>query len=194
MKDWELTAESFNLLLDWLDADRDLAAQKYEDIRRRLIVLFEARGCATAEDLADETINRVARRLPAMVASYVGSPAPYFYTVARRLYLEQAEKQCVPLPADFAETRRAADGEGDGLEEVYECLEKCLGELEPETRELVVLYYLKEKQDGIDFRKALAERMGLAVNALRIRMHRARARLHACLDECLARESPPEMK
>ena len=35
-----------------------------------------------------EAINRVIRRADKMAESYVGDPAPYFYTVAQNLYLE----------------------------------------------------------------------------------------------------------
>ena len=56
-KDWILTQESFDALLNWLDPRREEAGQKYEDIRLRLIKIFTCRGCLEPEDLADETIN-----------------------------------------------------------------------------------------------------------------------------------------
>src|SRR5689334_18556794 len=61
-KDWVLSQEAFDALLDWLDSDREQAGIKYEDIRGRLVMMFAARGCVDAEDLADETINRVTQR------------------------------------------------------------------------------------------------------------------------------------
>ena len=60
--EWILTKESFDTLLAWLDANPDAAARKYEQIRTRLIKIFVCRGCLESEDLADETIDRVARR------------------------------------------------------------------------------------------------------------------------------------
>ena len=65
-KNWLLTKEAFDALLGWLDPNREVAGQKYEVIRRRLITIFSCRGCAEAEDLADETINRVASKLSAI--------------------------------------------------------------------------------------------------------------------------------
>jgi dihydroneopterin aldolase len=62
-KNWELSQETFDALLAWLDSDRDQAAMKYEKIRRALIKIFTGRACVEPEDLADETINRVARKL-----------------------------------------------------------------------------------------------------------------------------------
>src|SRR5204863_6195928 len=58
-----LTRESFEILLAQLDPDRERAGELYETIRRKLIRLFEWRGCACPEDLADETFNRGARQL-----------------------------------------------------------------------------------------------------------------------------------
>ena len=60
-KDWFLSQEAFDALLKWLDSDREQAAMKYEEIRKRLIKIFTGRDCVEAEDLADETINRVSK-------------------------------------------------------------------------------------------------------------------------------------
>ncbi len=62
-KEWALTPEAFDTLLACLDRDRDRAAEKYEEIRNALITFFEHRGCLSPEEYADETINRVARRI-----------------------------------------------------------------------------------------------------------------------------------
>src|SRR6478672_10875246 len=81
-KSWVLTQESFDALLDWLDPHREQAGQKYEDIRRRLIKLFVCRGCPEPEDLADETINRVIKKLKEIESGFTGDKARYFYGVA----------------------------------------------------------------------------------------------------------------
>ena len=47
-KDWELTQEAFDQLLNLLDHDRELAAEKYERLRRRLLRVFEWRGSTIA--------------------------------------------------------------------------------------------------------------------------------------------------
>ena len=69
-KEWVLTKEAFDALLEWLDPNRDIAAQKYETIRTRLIKIFSCRGCLEAEDLADETINRVTNKLPEICETF----------------------------------------------------------------------------------------------------------------------------
>jgi DNA-directed RNA polymerase specialized sigma24 family protein len=60
-----------------------------------------------------------------------------------------------------------------------------MNQLTPESRELVLEYYPEEKQAKIDRRKELADRLGIAVNALRIRAHRVRASLQECLFACI---------
>jgi hypothetical protein len=55
-----LNSEKFNMLLQWLGPTPESAGEKYEQIRRGLIQIFLWHGATDAEDLADETINRVA--------------------------------------------------------------------------------------------------------------------------------------
>jgi hypothetical protein len=45
-----------------------------------------------AEELADEVINRVSKKLPQIVDIYVGDPALYFYGVARKVHREYLRK------------------------------------------------------------------------------------------------------
>ena len=73
-----MTQESFDSLLAWLDADRERAGRRYEEIRRRLIKILACRGCHDPEDLADEAINRVAGKVGEVAKDYSGDPALYF--------------------------------------------------------------------------------------------------------------------
>jgi len=192
-KGWDLTAEAFNQLLAWLDPDREQAGQKYESIRRNLIVIFSCRGCADAEDLADETINRVSGRLEQLADSYVGDPAPYLYKTAYHLYLEQTKKRSAPLPLPSLRELQAPTAETVQMEEeerAYACLEQCLAELAPESRQLILQYYREDKQAKIDYRKTLAQELGVPLNALRLRAHRIRATLQACIGLCLKQSLP----
>ncbi len=192
-QDRELTEVSFNLFLSWLDPDRDLAGKKYEDMRRRLLVVFDGRGCLRSEELVDETFKRFIRRLPAMVESFTGDPIPYLLVTAHHLHLEYIEKQFLPLPENISETLATDDDASMEAETLDGCLERCLERLEPTDRALMLDYYRREKQAKIDFRKELARHLGLSVNALRIKIHHLRITLRACMDECLERELP-EMK
>ena len=179
-KNWVLSQECFDALLDWLDSDREQAGIKYEEVRRRLIKIFTGRGCAEAEDLADETINRVSSKLDDIEKEFTGDRARYFYGVANKVHLEYLRRklpQPPPVPPD----------DSNLIEQSYSCLEKCIDRLTPENRELLLEYYKAEGRAKIEQRKLLADRLGIAPNALRIRAFRIRAELQECVEDCIER-------
>jgi RNA polymerase sigma factor (sigma-70 family) len=191
-KGWLLTQESFDSLLHWLDADRDEAGLKYEKIRIRLIKIFTCRGCADADELADETINRVIAKLGQIVTTYSGDPALYFCGVANNIHLEYLRRRStVADSTQLASYEYAPPQPQDAGEEdrEYVCLEHCMERLSDENRRLVLEYYQEEKRNKINRRKQLADELGIGVNALRIRAHRIRSRLQECVIDCL-HESP----
>lgn len=177
-KDWILTQESFDALLEWLDPSREEAARKYEEIRVRLIKIFICRGCYESEELADETINRVSNKLHKIEPTYEGARAPYFYGVANKVHLEYLRKPPIPLPPPPVDDCGL-------IEQEHACLEKCIEKLTSVNRRVVRQYYQGEKTEKIAQRKKLAKRLGIALNALRIRAHRLRAKLQECVEFCL---------
>jgi DNA-directed RNA polymerase specialized sigma24 family protein len=185
-KELVLTQDSFDALLNWLDADRDRAAKKYELIRLRLIKMFFCRGCLEAEYLSDETINRVASKVSEISKSYVGDPARYFYAVAQNVHREYLRTvRQMPRLEDTEERNQSlmvalADAESD-----YQCAARCLENLPTESRDLVVRYYVEERQSSIEHTQRLAVELGIGLNALRIRAHRIRLTLRRCIQECL---------
>ena len=181
----ELTQELFEQLLDWLDQDRDHAGQKYEEIRRRLIKIFVCRGCIVPEDLADQTINRVATKLPEIIGGYVGNPALYFYGVANKIFLEYLRKMPAPPPLVPCPEEEESD-------QRHGCLERCVEQLSAENRHLILIYYGDEGRRKIDARRGLADKLGIGANALWIRAHRIREALRKCMGECLQRRRAQE--
>jgi DNA-directed RNA polymerase specialized sigma24 family protein len=177
-KEWVLSQEAFDKFLAWLDADRDRAGEKYEEIRRKLIKIFAHRGCAIAEELTDEAINRVNRRVQEIADTYVGDPALYFYGVAQKVYLEYVKKKPAPKPLPPSDPP-------DETERNYECLERCMQHLDLASREIILEYYHQERRAKIDHRKDLADRLGIALNTLRMRVHRIKAGLQLCVGDCL---------
>ena len=180
-KEWVLTQEAFDGFLAWLDTDRERAGSKYEEIRRKIIRIFVCRGCTVADELADETINRVVKKVPEFRDTYVGDPVHYFYGVAHNVHLEYLRKKreaelALPPPPPSRD---------DDTELENECLEECMAKLPPEHSELVLEYYQEEKRAKIEHRKRLAERLGIDLNALRSRAYRIRAGLYHCMRECL---------
>src|SRR6185503_6840749 len=88
-KSWDLTEPSFRRLLEFLEADPERAPQAYEKVREKLTRFFEWRGCIPGVDYADETIDRVARRLEEGLETQTGNPYLYFHGVALNVVHEQ---------------------------------------------------------------------------------------------------------
>jgi len=177
-----LTKEEFDQLLAWLDPDPGRAGDRYETIRHRLIAVFLNRQCDEAEDLADETINRVAKKVPEFRATYVGDQERYFHGVARNVMREHRRRltrviQPPPPPPPSQEE----------LEPYLQCLDECLAQLPRKSSELILLYYQKQKQAKIASRKEISDKLRLKAGALRARVFRIRTRLEKCILECLAR-------
>lgn len=174
------TSEDFERLLLWLDRDRAQAAARYEEIRSKLITVLSVRGCPFPEDATDETIDRVIRKLPEIVNTYIGTPEKYFYGVATNVCHEYLRKSTVPLP-DVplpAPPPSVYDAR-------YDCLEECLDHLPESSRELVIAYYQFDGKKKIECRNGLASQLGLAASGLRVRAHRIRRGLQRCVGECL---------
>ena len=176
-----ITQEQFDLLLDWLDHDREKAGIRYEQIRKRLVKIFVCRASNVPEELADKTINRVARKLPEIRATYVGDPSHYFAGVATNIAREAVRQGRIPAIGMPEAPLVSEDQERD-----YVCLEKCMEKLDPDDRKLVLDYYQDEGRAKINHRKELAETLGIGLNALRIRACRIRADLQACVERCRA--------
>jgi RNA polymerase sigma factor (sigma-70 family) len=182
-----ITQDQFDRLLAWLDDDRERAGKKYESIRQSLIKIFIWRGCREAEDLTDEVINRITAKIHELTENYTGDPALYFHGVAKKLILEnlRQEKLQVPLPDVQSAESDPLSEEVNAAERRYECLKQCMQELSPDNREIIMAYYMNDKQAKIDERKVLAQRIEVSVNTLRVRMHRIRATLEQCINRCL---------
>ena len=192
-KDKTLTQNAFNQLLLAFDTNRDTAGQKYEIIRRKLSEFFEARGSETPPDHADETINRVARRLAE--GEQIQDVNAYFYGVARLVWLESlrsGEKQLTPLelaPMPIAANAAELEVERQQRENRLTCLENCLAQLSATNRTVIVEYYQEEKGLKIEYRRRQAEKLNTTINGLRLRASRIRSELTHCIHSCLKQPS-----
>lgn len=194
MIDNSLTSASFDSLLAHLSPDRESAARAYLDLRRALFIFFATRGAANPDEMADETINRAARRLSEGERITAENPSNYFYGVARNVWRESLARGNVLIPL-------SGDGSAEGSQATphdlllsvrerieteirHECLEKCLGRLDPEDRKLIVSYYQFSGGEKVENRKRLAEHLGLSSNTLRQKVARLRSRLAECVIVC----------
>jgi DNA-directed RNA polymerase specialized sigma24 family protein len=197
-KQWALTEAAFHGLLAFLDQDPQKAAERYEVLRGKLIRFFEWKGCIPGEDYADETIDRVARRIEGGIESKPDNPYLFFHGVAVNVVRERwrkAERDPQPLdglpagqsPAvDPAETARRST-EDEKNERRLECLHDCLDSLPSATRELLTVYHLGGSGAHVGRRKDLAQTLNIPATALRLRVFRIRRQLESCLDKCLRR-------
>lgn len=180
MKQEVLTQNNFDCLLDWLDANRTKAGEKYEMIRRGLIDIFDYRGCIGSEDLADETIDRVAKKVNEIKETYDGDPSRYFYGVGKKVHMEYLKKK------RFAELPPVLEApQSTEVETQYACLDKCMGQLTVHSRTLILQYYSERKQAKIDSRRNILKVLNLKPSALRVRVYRIRQTLEKCVKQCL---------
>ena len=193
-KDWTLTPRAFDHLLRWLDEGTDSDGQKYLAIRRRLVSYFDRKNCGTPDELADETLNRVARRLEEEGRIESDAPARYCYTVARFIFMEHlrgARKDNALLEEIRREPRHResvaheVEEQKEIKEKMLSCLEQCTDRLEPPNREIITQYYAWKERVKIENRHVLAERLGISMNALSIRACHIRDKLEDCVRQCV---------
>jgi DNA-directed RNA polymerase specialized sigma24 family protein len=186
-KSGSLTEDGLRRLLSLLDEDPDAAGQKYEHIRHKLIRLFEWRGYAFPEDLADKTIDRVARKLEGGLEIEAEDPYPYFCSVAFLVFKEvlreqRRERQALARgQGQYMATLEPVEPEEPNV--LLDPLRYCLDRLPEADRRLILEYHRGEKRPRIENRKRLTEALGLSENALRIRTYRIRLRLARCIEE-----------
>jgi DNA-directed RNA polymerase specialized sigma24 family protein len=174
--------EEFDRLLRWLDPEPERAGLIYEKIRWRLIAILASRGCTRPEELADETIDRVARRVVDIADSYVGDKAIYFLGVMNNVHHEYLKRPAMPrLPEP--------DHDVETKERTHLCLDKCLDKLTPRSRRMIEQYYAENKRAKIDLRKRIAAELGIGLSTLRLRALRIRDKLQTCIQQCLQSEA-----
>jgi DNA-directed RNA polymerase specialized sigma24 family protein len=174
----DLRQTDFDRLLAWLDPNPERAGELYEKIRWRLIAILAARGCRIPEELADETIDRVARRVSDIEATYGGDKSLYFLGVMNNVHHEYLKRprlsELAPLPENSLVK-----------EQTYLCLDKCVEKLAPHAREIIEQYYAADKRAKINLRKRIASTLGISNSNLRLRALRIRAKLQTCIEQCL---------
>jgi DNA-directed RNA polymerase specialized sigma24 family protein len=184
------SVSTFDALLRALHPEREHAAEKYEEMRQRLRRFFRWRGARWPDELTDETIDRVGRRVAGGEVIRATDVGRYFLGVARNVLREswQRERQGGPEhDALLVASRLAAGPAQPDLEARLDCLDHCLAELPADTRDLVLRYYRAHGAAKIDDRRALAAQLGVTQGTLRIRLHRLRLRLEACVRKCMGR-------
>lgn len=172
--------EPFDVLLEWLDPDREKAGQRYEVIRAGLIRIFVSKGVSDAEHYTDEAIDRVIKRLPEIQSGYVGDPARYFHGVARNIVMEAGRRREVAtdvLPLGPILEPPESD--------TSECLTKCLQQLSRAKQEFILDYHLYQGREKVAHHRQMATELAISEGALRTRAHHLRVSLEKCVLRCI---------
>lgn len=175
-----ITQHSFDAILEWLDPDREVAGHKYEIIREGLLRIFVSKGFTDAEHLVDRTINVVTVRLPDIREGYKGEKAHYFRGVARNIIHEEKRRVEIAtgdFPEQVEQIRHTSD--------MADCLQQCLKFLPREKQELILDYHRYDGQAKIEVHREMAHELAISENALRGRAHHIRAKLEACVLNCM---------
>jgi DNA-directed RNA polymerase specialized sigma24 family protein len=174
----------FESFLKQLDPSGERATEAFDRLRRRLVKFFEWNRMP-AEDLASETLEKVVTRLR---HERVSDVTAFAHGVARSVLAQARQKSArergfVP-ESDSVDPEQEIVDYIDQLSEVT-CLRGCLAKLKAEDRGLVLEYYNGEVKDLGLQRRALADKNGMSINTLRVRVIRIREMLRQCLVECM---------
>ena len=196
-KSWTLTPSAFDRLLSWLNEGEHSADTKYLEMHRRLIAYFDRKNCLAPDELADETLNRVARRLDEEGNIESETSAKYCYIVARFVFMEYLRARQKENSSQLEITSQSvsemsspykANDEKEVKERLLRCLDRCTQKLASPNRELILRYYVGKERVKIENRRAQAAELGVTLNALAVRACRIRDKLETCVSRCAATE------
>jgi len=177
------SAVVFDRFLETFDTNRDRAGERYRDLHQQLVKFFEWQSSPFAEEQADAVLDRVLRKVEA--GERIANVPAYAYGVAKLLLLEERK-----TTRNRVEAQRhllwliEPQVEDDSAERQQRCFERCLNQLPPASRDIILKYYTGERRSKIDARRELAASLGMDMNALRVRAHRIRTRLEALVAQC----------
>jgi hypothetical protein len=181
-----------NCLLERLDSDPANAWEKYHGLRTRLVRFFDWNRCGSSEELADEVLDRVARKPQ---DEEIRDVHEFVIGVARNIRLEaykksQRESHLEDRPGGSEALAGSLDLEQEmvanlDLQKNLACLRECLGTLRPADRALAIDYYSAEDEKQKVHRQRLASAAGITMIALRVRANRLREKLEQCVSRCL---------
>jgi DNA-directed RNA polymerase specialized sigma24 family protein len=175
----ELTREKFANFLEWLSPDRDRAGEEYERLRFRLCTFFSQRHCSFADELADETLNRVILK---SAEEKIENKIAYCYGVARNVFRESLRKERPHLDIDEVTIAARVPDEPSFSRE---CLDKCLEKLPPDSRNLLLDYFSEAQLAKIKLHRRLSEGLKTSQTALRMRVMRTKQKLKLCVEQCM---------
>lgn len=183
-----LSSTDFDKFLATLDEDRNQAAEKYIALRERLERFFEWRGMENAEELTDIVFDRATKKI--IEGEDVKNGEAFCVSVAKFVLLEGRREsfKTTDLEENSKEVSSLTKDNEDNIDEAkskqLKCLDKCLKKLPEEKRKLIVGYFDTDEETMIGTRKRLAEKIGINLNSLRIRVSRLKTKVEKCTKKC----------
>lgn len=156
----------------------DVAEELSEPLRRYLDRLVGNR--ATADDLLQDTLLKIARALPEFEGR--SSVKTWAFTIATRVATDHFRRpQSRAQMVDIDETLPVLDAEIDQqlvVDEMSSCVREVIDSLPEDYRAALVLHDLEGQTAA-----QVAEIVGCSIATAKIRIHRARLRLKQALDQ-----------
>jgi DNA-directed RNA polymerase specialized sigma24 family protein len=198
MRGSAMPSGTLDLLLARLHPDRDHAAGEYERLRARLIRFFEWKRCRAPDQLADETLDRVALRVAQ--GERIDKIGAFIQGVAANVCREQFQRPAeIPIEDEVLAQLSAQEARQEERNATLDALRvrrleyqrRCLERLGPRKRDLITRYHYGRGSQRIEARRALAMEIGISLNALRIRAHWIRSALVNCVGAMERKSAAP---
>jgi DNA-directed RNA polymerase specialized sigma24 family protein len=172
--------EFLDVLLEALGETREDAGIAYREIHERLTRFFRLNNGSDPQALADEVMDRLAKRTANEPKEKIASPRAFALGIARHILQEDQRRQT-------RETRVAREWDAfsgaaeNDQEQLLKALEECMSRMSEDKRELLLAYYSWHEGRKIGHHRGMADRLGLTMNALRNRIMRVRNELDTCV-------------
>jgi hypothetical protein len=185
---WSLTQPAFDGLLASLGPDRDVAADRYLEIRRNLVA--SSSGEAARHPRNTLTRPSTAARGRSATERFIRDVPTYCIGIARMLLLEDGRDRAMqarpldeaPEPHGRATRARRRSRSARGMPPLVP------GPTPPDHRTLILSYY-QGRQRATRSRTATADpNTGNSAGTLRMRALRVRASLQLCAENCVQKQ------
>jgi DNA-directed RNA polymerase specialized sigma24 family protein len=181
-----ISQEQFAGLLLKLGKEPLESGARYEALRTRLIFYFRRKCLDFPEDLADEVLDRLARRLAE--GTEIDSLTAFALGIARFVAQEQASKPFqIQVLEDTFFNNIPADSPTESMEERFSGMEHCLNRMTAADVELLEKYYLGDGESLIRARKSISETLKISPESVRQRIFSIRRRMRQCMERHAAR-------
>lgn len=173
-----------------MSPDREEAGRLYTLLHKKLVGFFSSKGVSDPCNAADETIDRAVLKIADNTP--VSDLNNFCLGIARYVAMERLRYPPRENSAFINFIKNLPNVPIEEIERYYGVLKHCFEKLTAPDQELLVAYcQVFRGRARADNRRRLAERMGLSVLALRMRVTRLRGVLTDCVRKRSADDPTP---